>query len=302
METRTHYTKFVFLTILLMIVRGLNGQEKKQELFESFKSTVVLIENIEHHPSQSNLVKFNPHGTGFVVADVSLGRFLVSNKHVFTNKDTIALMIYSGRETSSPIQILPLKDNKGKNLWIGHPDPNVDIAVLKMDSIEYFLNNSISDHSSFYGGIGIIPLSIFADDSLVYEGDDVYILGYPFGLRTYNNSIPVWRKGIIALKPTSDFLIAGNENIGKNIYIIDTHILGGSSGSPVFLNKVKQNYSSGYLITEYSALLVGIVSGHLLDVQPVQRVQDSLYVVSANAGLAIVHPAYQIKETIELAK
>lgn len=300
MLKRMKFIRFVSLIILLTIVQRLYSQEKKYELFDTFKWAVVLIENIVHNHSGPSLTKFVPRGTGFFVADVAIGKFLVSNKHVFVNKDSIALRIYSGREFESPIQILPLKDNKGNNLWIGHPDPNVDIAVLKINPIEHFIDEGNSKNLLISGNV--IPLSRLANDSLIHEGDDVYILGYPLGLRTSLNSIPLWRKGIIALKPTSDFLLVGGENnIGKNIYIIDTHSLGGSSGSPIFLNKVQQKYSSEYFITEYSGFLVGIVSGHLTDLLPVQRFQDSLY-VEANSGLAIVHPAYQIKEVIELAK
>ena len=55
--------------------------------------------------------------------------FLVSNKHVFEGLKTAYIKLNSHDGTSSKDYEIDLIAKNGKELWIGHPDTEVDVAA-----------------------------------------------------------------------------------------------------------------------------------------------------------------------------
>ena len=82
-------------------------------------------------------------GTGFfalrkVDVDGSGYPFLITNKHVLIDEDAIVIRIRKkGCEDFDTVDV-PLKEN-GKNIYVCHPDTDVDIAVLSLNGA-YFVD------------------------------------------------------------------------------------------------------------------------------------------------------------------
>ena len=95
-------------------------------------------------------------------------------------------------------------------------------------------------------------------------------------------------------------MTAGGDTLGKNIYLLDAFSIGGSSGSPVFLKPgVNRPFIQPNIIDITTTKFVGIISGHVLDLQQIYTSYGK-GVAEANAALAIAHPAEQILETLNV--
>jgi len=78
--------------------------------------------------------------------------------------------------------------------------------------------------------IGINEDLIWEDEKLIELSaiEDVVMVGYPNGLWDKENNFPIFRKGITASHPATDFN-------SKNIGAVDMACFPGSSGSPIFI-------------------------------------------------------------------
>jgi S1-C subfamily serine protease len=268
------------------------AQDTTKPFFDQFRSCVALIEKIEGTlPNGSP--KLTPLGTGFWVSTRTQDLFFVSNKHVFAGRDQIALRMTQLEGQRSALIGIDLRNRRGQLLWIGHPDPLTDIAAIRVDS--FFILNNVQPK------IVRISRSLFATASQLIEGDDVFFVGFPLGVRTTENSFPLLRSGAISLKPTDDFLVtAAGDTLGKHIYLLDAYSTGGSSGSPVFLKPgVNRPFLTPNVFGITETKFIGIVSGHVPDFLEVFT-QSGKGVAASNASLAIVHPAERVLETILL--
>ncbi len=287
-------TLTVSLALLLTSICPVAAQDTTKPFFDQFKSCVALIERIERPPSTST-PKLTPLGTGFWVGSTPDEMFLVTNKHVFANRAQVVLRVTPTSGLRSALMLVNLISPAGRPLWVGHPDSLTDIAAISIDTCPLLTNVQPK--------IIRIQRSLFSTQAQLIEGDDVFFIGFPLGVRTTENSYPLLRSGAIALKPTDDFLVtASSDTLGKNIYLLDAYSTGGSSGSPVFLKPgVSRPFFRPNAIDVSETKFIGIVSGHVLDLQRVVT-QSETGVAAANAALAIVHPAERVLETINLLK
>lgn len=171
-------------------------------------------------------------GTGFFVnflQDESQAiPAIVTNKHVVAGADRgrfhLTLATSDGLPSIGNHRefVLPNFDS----LWIGHPDPAVDLAVFLIGP----LLNQV--HAS---GVNLffIPLRtelIPEDDARkAYSTmEEIVMIGYPSGIWDSVNNLPVIRRGITATHPA----ISWN---GKTEFLTDIASFPGSSGSPVLL-------------------------------------------------------------------
>lgn len=277
---------------LLFIVNcgSIRGQDPPP-FFNQFKSAVVLIEKYESLGPGS--YRIAPLGTGFWTRVESNKAVLVTNKHVLAGRAQVVLRSTPKSGFTSALLLIDLVDKTGKPLWVGHPDPLVDVAAVQP-----------SNHVRLNGiepNIISVQTTLFSSAAEIIEGDDVFFLGFPLGLRTTESASPLLRSGSVSLKPTQDFLLTAlGDTVGRNIYLLDGYSIGGSSGSPVFLKPgMSRPFVQPNTIQTTQLKLVGIVSGHVLQVQPVVTQQGN-GITPANAALAIVHPAEQIKQTLDL--
>lgn len=61
-------------------------------------------------------------------------------------------------------------------------------------------------------------------------GEDVAVIGYPFGLRSGGGQYPVWIRGTIATDPFNDY-----DNMPR--FLIDSRTRKGQSGAPVIIRR-----------------------------------------------------------------
>ena len=142
-------------------------------------------------------------GTGFLVgrplpeegtSEKTYNTFLVTNKHVLHNQQSIILRFNSiqGTETRDyPINLF--KD--GSQTWVGHPSENIDVAVQ-------FINpNVLSEDSTRFSYFRLDETCMDTTEmsrSGVSEGDQLYVLGFPMGIVTHTSNYVIARGGVLS--------------------------------------------------------------------------------------------------------
>src|SRR5260370_23526349 len=60
--------------------------------------------------------------------------YLVTNRHVIANHAAITMRI-NAQKTTDPVQDLPipLKNPDGTDAWFSHPNPSIDISVIRLN-------------------------------------------------------------------------------------------------------------------------------------------------------------------------
>ncbi len=158
------------------------------------------------------------------------GIFLVTNKHViqemtsgkffFTKRDPAADRPLVGQRYD-----VTIVDNF-EQMWHGHPDPEVDVAILPMAEIL----NQIEDRGEAIYWSNVSSKDLPTEDN--WNGMtatwEVIFIGYPSGWFDSVNLTPIIRTGTAATPPAIDY-------DGKPIFLIDASVFPGSSGSPVFI-------------------------------------------------------------------
>ncbi len=245
---------------------------------------------------------FYAEGTGFFVEVSQDGLsliYLVTCRHVISRLSAPAIRI-SGK--GKPPSIIPT----GREDWIGHPRSGIDICMFpfdlaKWDSGDDLDIGTISSQTGF-----LTPKS--AEHFGFSLGIEVFIVGVFVGRIGEAKNIPVVRFGNVAAMPIEPAF-----GSPQPAYLIETHSLGGVSGSPVFLHtspkrlgynahRAYPNPQTGRTILPY--LLVGmIVSSHsgqyssdfvADDPDRIQPPKD----VDFNAGISVALPVEQILEAL----
>lgn len=173
----------------------------------------------------------NGTGTGFVfsyVHDSQQYPVIVTNKHVINDAAngwlTFHLMGANGEPQLGSSHRLHVSDFA--KAWHGHPDPDIDVAVMPLAPVLELLTSG-----------GVTPFlqwvdrTVTATQQLIDELDaleDVVFIGYPNGIWDAKNFLPVSRRGTTATHIAIDFQ-------GKKQFLLDASVFPGSSGSPVFL-------------------------------------------------------------------
>ncbi|SMC00647.1 conserved hypothetical protein [Hymenobacter roseosalivarius DSM 11622] len=137
-------------------------------------------------------------------------------------------------------------------LWFVHPQHRyrVDVVAIPLCSKEAFPKDGSP-----------LPINHYKEFTAEPQvADDVYILGYPFGI-TDPDKVPIWKRGSIASEPNIPY---------KNLpmMLVDTATRSGMSGSPVILMRSGvHNAKNGMVTTDtrFGTVLgfVGIYSGRI---------------------------------------
>lgn len=185
-------------------------------------------------------------GTSFIFGYGSGGKeypFLVTNKHIISRAQRGRLMFiqsHDGKPVLGTGYGLDIDDFE--QLWYGHPDQEIDIAVTPfVPLVDHIKKAGVG---IFYRVVGsnLIP----SEDALKQLDalEEVVFIGYPSGIWDTKNLLPIIRKGITATPIAIDFQ-------GKSQFLIDASVFPGSSGSPVFL------YNAGIYAEKSGGTVVG---------------------------------------------
>lgn len=197
-----------------------------KSIYENLIFTTVRIETVMKDGGVST-------GTGFIFEYNSQDKqylFLVSNKHVIKDA-VIGKLEFNIAKNGEPDlgNKHTLQINNFEDSWIGHSNPDIDIAITPFVPI---INELGKKNVEIY--FRSIPEAIIPKNDVLTEVDaveDVIIIGYPNGIYDKKNLLPIVRKGITATPANIDFE-------GMPTFIIDASIFPGSSGSPVFICNV----------------------------------------------------------------
>jgi hypothetical protein len=193
---------------------------------------------------------FGNAGTGFLIAKAVGegigGTFLITNKHILRKNGDgefakfIEVRFYAKDQKKAIewIRIPVLQDNgKFTDIVFMHPQEEVDIVGILISP----LVNQSRDRINFTKlGEDSILTRETAQKELIDAGEDLLILGYPGGIFSENNYLPLVKTGLLASSSSEDlYLKLGAKEIKGKIYLIEGSLFGGNSGGPVFV-KVRE--------------------------------------------------------------
>jgi S1-C subfamily serine protease len=214
--------------------------------------------------------------------------YFVTNKHVFEGHQNVLLRFNPTNSDTGKDFPLVLIDQNGQRVWHGHPDSDVDVAVLSVN-FNYLKEQNVicSFFENDTHGLGKDEMI----EQGLFEGDNVYVLGFPMGLVTERKYVLV-RSGIISR--ISDLY----ENSSKE-FIIDAPVFPGNSGGPVLCKPELIAIQGTKAIEKCS--LIGLVKSYIpyRDVAISQQTGNTRVVFEENSGLTVVEPVDHIVQAIE---
>ena len=232
-------------------------------------------------------------GTGFLLSrpvdENAIKIYLVSNKHVLVGAESIALT-FTHMKNGEPEHGNNLRfpiDNVGANV-VGHPNPNVDIAVLECTGLFVMLQDQL-----FVKAVSYDMLSDFTEPEL-NVAENVLFVGYPDNRYDAKNNLPLIRQGLIASHPKYDYN-------GDPVFIMDAQVFPGSSGSPVYIDMTFENIKNGQLVIGQKIIkLLGIVAQTMIRNNKLAAIPTGVQIATQEViGLGIVFKSTAIKELID---
>lgn len=256
--------------------------------------------------------EWNKYGTGFLVAQSTSeteGRiFLVTNKHILYENSI-------QREQASKIKLcINVRDQENKIIgldidwpivlpdgtciWREHPNRDVDVLVFEITNFILPLQSRLV---AKWAAMDLLVTYEQIKQNEISIGDDIVVIGYPFGVQHEGNHLPFFRSGIIASNISKEIvdMIKENGRTRERIlrgFLVDGGIIPGSSGSPVIL---KPNFTridrSGKMALGQSlpAFILGIISETRY--APIGQGMERGF-----AGLGLAFDSVTIRETINL--
>ena len=171
---------------------------------------------------------------------------------------------------------IPIRDDKGKELWVEHPDADVAAMYVTMPKNAH-VNVIPDDH--------LITENAFKEWE-IHPGDELLCLGYPFGASANEAGFPILRSGKIASYPLVPTKVI-------KTFLFDFEVFPGNSGGPVYMAHKSRFYKGKTHLGELIQCLVGLVTEYKLAINLVKK-------KAYNLNLGVVIHACLIKETFDL--
>jgi len=209
---------------------------------------------------------------------------LVTAAHVFENmKGEEATIYLRKKQNDNSFVKIPwkIKIRQGSNtLWVKNKS-GIDVAVM------YTKLPKDIDHQ-------LLPTTMFADDKIltdfeIHPGDEMFCLGFPFGVEANEAGFPILRSGKVASFP----LVPTQE---KGSFLLDFEVFKGNSGGPVYFVESNRNYAGGTHIGKIQ-FIVGLVSKEFSVTETIKSLYETKQQVHPLALAVIIHATY-ILETI----
>jgi hypothetical protein len=206
----------------------------------------------------------NPLGTATgTVINYHQTFYLLTNWHVLSGRypysgqpiskhggvpDKLTITYLSSDHRNKLQTTVDLLSEDRSTLWIQHQDgQDVDLAAVQLPT---------------QLGLALWPfdLSLVDADMKVRIGMTIFIIGFPYGVASYMDTLPIWKTGHIASEPDLTYA-------EKQAFLIDATTREGMSGSPVIARTDGVLYprdGSGVILTQDTVTrFLGIYSGRL---------------------------------------
>ena len=262
--------KFWLVAIILIVATDLEGQSIQWFDSVSIRNTVLLEKKVGN--------TFNPHGTGFLMWNYKNWSrpIVVTCRHLIVGRSEIYVVVTAHSEyTSYMKEVGDTSISMSGSTWILEDSKfRLRVPLLSIDTlvnlqqqdttfdttfhyVTHFdtLDQTQLDIAAFPIGLltsrkvrgvdliltktTVVPRSAIKYRTDVALGDEVYFVGFPFGIGTDEAILcPLVRSGCIAWCPKQS----------KN-FLVDAFSYSGNSGSPIYLQK-NQHF-------------IGMILGHL---------------------------------------
>lgn len=177
--------------------------------------------------------------TGFVIKRDGKA-YLVSNGHVFSGRhpwtretdhcpDAVRFKYWCPGQNPILADYRAVLHANGNPKWLEHPvhGARVDVAALPLDDFDAIPIETYDPWRPMHFELGV--------------GDDVTIVGFPFGVNT--SSLAIWTRASIASEYDADY-----EDLP--MYLVDARTRSGQSGSPVIF------FRTGAYFEKYGAIVL----------------------------------------------
>lgn len=276
-------------------------------IIESMKKMVVFLQsNCIEQDEQGKQILKSYSGTAFLLSlgDTRLKdrsfTYLVTNRHVaqpgIENGHPCQPVAYFLRadarvpDASGSYSTVTQLPTNGL-AWTFPIDPSVDLAITPIS-----VNTEKLD-------VVFLPTALLLGDaaarqSNVQEGDSVLFTGLFVQMVGQSHSEPIVREGKIAMMP-KEKIPTTLHGLG-DVYLVDCHVFGGNSGSPMFIDLAGSR--NGNLTVGLNYRLLGVVSGYVEETAnfELQTVAAYAGTIKANSGIAVVVPAQKILDLLDL--
>ena len=171
--------------------------------------------------------------------------------------------------------------HKGKPLWVKHPD--VDVAAMRLGIPRD------SDRR-------LVPTTLLATDEFINKfeinpGDDLLVLGFPYGAESNEAGFPILRSGRIASYPLTPTRIT-------KTFLLDFEVFRGNSGGPVFMCSRNRAYGGTTHIGVVRQVM-GLVSQEKKIIERIKSIDQEL-LKEHKLSLAVVVHAIFLKELLNM--
>jgi hypothetical protein len=228
--------------------------------------------------------------------------YLVTAKHVLSDTNgQIRPENYfvRGENSGGGISFVPLiADATNEARILTHTNKSVDLCVLAPGTVTKMATSLKSKPPGRIPyKMGSFNASLITDKAAfkkyaIREGDEMFFVGLFVPFYGSQENIPICRFGRLAM-PTDERIPLGNGD-SENLYLMESQVFGGNSGSPAFFyfNKNRKTGKTDFLFA-------GVVKGYFPDWSEVQ-LRDSAVkpFASQNTGIAVIVPAYELKEIL----
>lgn len=133
---------------------------------------------------------------------------------------------------------------------IFHPNEKIDLAIVCNLGISSSMSDNESLNNYYIGKDFLLNQEELRNVGTI---EDILVIGYPNGIYDSQNNLPIVRHGITATDIRRNYM-------GESVFLIDSEIVKGSSGSPVFLFNRLGYYKNEEYILSWRIKLIGINS------------------------------------------
>ncbi len=195
-------------------------------------------------------------GTGFYFEFCRKGDHcvpaIVTNKHVIAGSTTGRFHLHLSENSDSvPTTHTDFIVTDFQTYWIGHPNADIDLCVMPISHLLRFSEEQ--GKMLFYIPMDERWLLSETDLTDLTAIEEVVMVGYPNGIWDHVNNMPLFRRGVTATHPNTDYC-------GRREFMIDAACFPGSSGSPVLLyNSGNYTNRKGNVIFGSRIMLMGVL-------------------------------------------